>query len=568
MRLSGKAYVLPRTGQQGIPLITVNTDLVKATIYRIGDRSLIDNVLGYDFERNLNSYTLDEIADQRGEKVWTGELKVEKELNQEITTAFPIMEAVPEMQPGVYLLVARPGNVPGDDYGERTTQWFIVSDLGLTAFSGTDGIHAYVNSLATTAPLADVEIRLLARNNDVLAVKKTDGNGAVTFAARACARRRRAGAGADRGVGRRRRLRLPQFEAIGVRSDRPGRGRTRRAARARCLRIHRARRLSHRRDRVCDGASARRRGHRRPRRRLDHGGRNAPMASSIAAPSCRTRGSADARSTCRSSPRRRPEHGASPSMPTRKGRRSGPPPSWSRTMCRIGSNSISPPKPPAISPEAPVEVMLDGRFLYGAPAAGLGIEGEVNIAKAAERPGYPGYSFGLDASDGADQDEAWAPRAFLSPICLLTDADGKAIFPVALGTLPASTKPLEANVVVRLAEPGGRAIERKLTLPDRAERADDRGEAALCRQVSQRQRHRQVRCRHGRARRPTDRRHRTQMATAQHRIQISVVSQQRLLELRADQGDAPRRRRHSSTLRPTGRARSRSPSPGDDTVSK
>ena len=46
-----------------------------------------------------------------------------------------------------------------------------------------------------------------------------------------------------------------------------------------------------------------------------------------------------------------------------------------------------------------------------------------------------------------------------------TDAAGKATFTVALDKVPASSKPLEANVVVRLAEPGGRAIERKLTLP-------------------------------------------------------------------------------------------------------
>jgi hypothetical protein len=37
------------------------------TIYRIGDRSLLDNVLGYDFERNLYSYSLDDIADQKGQ---------------------------------------------------------------------------------------------------------------------------------------------------------------------------------------------------------------------------------------------------------------------------------------------------------------------------------------------------------------------------------------------------------------------------------------------------------------------------------------------------------------------
>src|SRR4029450_3896661 len=156
------------------PLVTVNTDKVKVTIYRIGDRSITDNVLGYEFERNLYDSDLDAIADEKGENFWTGELKVEKELNQEITTAFPIMDAVPELQPGVYLLAAQPGNIPGDDYSQRTTEWFIVSDLGLTSFSGTDGIHAYVNSLATTAPVGGVELRLLARNNHVLAARKSD----------------------------------------------------------------------------------------------------------------------------------------------------------------------------------------------------------------------------------------------------------------------------------------------------------------------------------------------------------------------------------------------------------
>ena len=78
---AGKAYVLPKTGQQGIPLVSVNTDTIKVTIYRIGDRNLIDSVLGGDFQRNLYGYTLNDIAEQKGEQVWTGELKVEKELN-------------------------------------------------------------------------------------------------------------------------------------------------------------------------------------------------------------------------------------------------------------------------------------------------------------------------------------------------------------------------------------------------------------------------------------------------------------------------------------------------------
>ncbi len=157
--------------------------------------------------------------------MWTGELKVEKELNTDITTAFPITEAVPAHAARRLLLAAEPGDVPGDEYGERTTQWFIVSDLGLTAYSGPDGIHAFVNSLATTAPLGGVEVRLLARNNEVLAdqedrrERQRRPSSPVFRAAKAGSRRR---CSSPR---RRRRLRLPQSEAVGLRSDRPRRRR-------------------------------------------------------------------------------------------------------------------------------------------------------------------------------------------------------------------------------------------------------------------------------------------------------------------------------------------------------
>ncbi len=57
----------------------------------------------------------------------------------------------------------------------------VVSDLGLTTFSGDDGLHASVRSLASAAPLAGVEVRLVARNNEVLASKTTGADGRVDF---------------------------------------------------------------------------------------------------------------------------------------------------------------------------------------------------------------------------------------------------------------------------------------------------------------------------------------------------------------------------------------------------
>ena len=185
VRFTGRAYVLPRTGQRGIPLVSVNTPSVSVNVFRIGDRNLINTVIDGDFQRTLSRYELSSLGDERGTKVWSGELATAMTLNQDVTTAFPVDEAIGAMQPGIYVMTAAakgPGSDSGDG-GGLATQWFIVSDLGLTAFSGNDGIHVFVNSLASTEAIAKAEVRLVARNNEILATRKTDDAGHVVFEA-------------------------------------------------------------------------------------------------------------------------------------------------------------------------------------------------------------------------------------------------------------------------------------------------------------------------------------------------------------------------------------------------
>src|SRR5262244_1380372 len=183
VRFTGKAYVLPRAGQRGIPLVSVNTTAVEIEIYRIGDRNLLNTVIGSDFQRPLDRFDLGRLAEERGASVWKGEMKVEQVLNTDVTTAFPVGEAIGNVAPGVYVMVAKPAGGGGNEYDQLATQWFIVSDLGLTAFSGNDGVHAFVNSLETTQPRAATEVRLLSRSNEILATKRTDDSGHVQFEA-------------------------------------------------------------------------------------------------------------------------------------------------------------------------------------------------------------------------------------------------------------------------------------------------------------------------------------------------------------------------------------------------
>ena len=53
----------------------------------------------------------------------------------------------------------------------------------------------------------------------------------------------------------------------------------------------------------------------------------------------------------------------------------------------------------------PAPVSIDGRYLYGAPAAGLGLEGEIALKPTRENATFPGYQFGL-----ADEEETETVR--------------------------------------------------------------------------------------------------------------------------------------------------------------
>ena len=144
VRFTGKNYVLPRVGQEGIPVISVNTPKVAVDVLRIGDRNLIGTLRSEDFLAQLTTYKIKKYVENEGVKVWSGTLDVKPDTNKDVTTAFPVSDAVGKLQPGVYLMTAKAGEKPAagseedDEYSTLATQWFIVSDLGLTSFSAND----------------------------------------------------------------------------------------------------------------------------------------------------------------------------------------------------------------------------------------------------------------------------------------------------------------------------------------------------------------------------------------------------------------------------------------------
>lgn len=462
VRFTSRAYVLPRTGQRGIPVVSVNTTAVSAQIFRIGDRNLINTVLSIDFQRSLSSYELGDLGGERGVKVWSGELAVANTLNEDVTTAFPVDQAVGDLQPGVYVMTATakgPGSSSAEDQDTLATQWFIVSDMGLTAFSGNDGIHVFVNSLASTAPQRNVEVRLLARNNEILATRKTNEAGHALFEA-----------GLARGEGGLSPALLTvmtekgDYAFLSLKTsafDLTDRGVSGRRVPAGLDAFVYAERGVYRSGETVYLTALLRDGQ-------GNAAAGAPMTLVVERPD----GVEYRRAVL-------PDQGAGGRSLTLPLNAVAPTGTW-----RV--RAFTDPKAPAIgettfmvedylperlefsatteakfiTPDKPISMKVDGRFLYGAPASELQLEGEVAVAEAVERPGYAGYVFGASNPD----DESSSERQQLDSLPQ-TDAQGRATFDVSLAKVPNSSRPQEAQIFIRMAESGGRAVERKVVLP-------------------------------------------------------------------------------------------------------
>ena len=196
VRFLGNAYVLPAGGEPTIPVVTVNTNRVNAKLFRIGDRQLADAIADGTFLSQLSYWETDDIEAKSGEKVWTGTVDVQSDINREMTTAIPVGELQSKLKPGAYVLTAEAVNASSEDWGPKATQWFIVTDLGLTTLSGNDGLHVMVRSLGTAGPVGGVALKLVAVNNEVLGEATTRFRRLCQFRPRPDPRHRLDGAGA------------------------------------------------------------------------------------------------------------------------------------------------------------------------------------------------------------------------------------------------------------------------------------------------------------------------------------------------------------------------------------
>ena len=461
VRFTGDAFVLPATARRGIPLVSVNAERADLKLYRIGDRNLVTLLTNSQFLTQMDGYNASRIEQESGELVWEGSIELGQELNREVVTSFPVDQALPARKPGVYVITAEAANAVSQDWNSKATQWFVVSDIALSTYAGTDGLHVFVRSLGTAGSLEGVELQLLAKNNEILGTATSGADGRAVFSAgltRGTAAMAPAVLTARRGEEDY--VFLDMTRAGFDLSDRGVTGRP--APGAIDILTWTERGIYRPGETVHASALA---------RDVDANAiENLPLTFVFLRPD----GVEEQRMV---------ENGAlggyALQLPLLDTAMRG---TWTLQVftdpkgSAIGERSFlvddfvpdriefdlgSEAK--EVEPGGNVLVAIDGHYLYGAPAAGLSLEGEVVLRPTRTHSAFSGYQFGL-----ADEEGIEAVRVPLDALPML-DEEGKALIDVAVDEVPATTRLVAADIVIRMREGGGRAVERTLTLPVRPE---------------------------------------------------------------------------------------------------
>ncbi len=459
---TGRSYVLPKTAEAALPVTTVNLDELDLRIHRVDDRNLLRAIQERFFTASLNTYRENDLMDQLGKQVWEGTGAVERRLNEDVVTRLPLAEAIGDFEAGVYVAVAR---APGDteDWEDAATQWFVVTDLGLTTTLADDGLHVFVHGLSDAETREGVALTLLARNNEVLGEAITDAKGYAAFAP-GLTRGERGSAPAlltaERGAGDFAFLDLttPGFDL----SDRGVEGRaapgpvdifatTERGAYRPGETVY-ATILA--RDNGAEAVSdlpltvivERPDGVEHTRRTVaDAGAGGRAFSVGLAATAMRgtwtMRVHADPDGTALA----RLPFLVEDFLPQRID-----------VALSAPEGRVSLADTPAIG----VEVT----YLYGAPAAALPIEGEAVVRAVRTLDAYPNFEFGLEE----EQRTTWVRT--LEP-GFGTDEAGRASVPLTLPEGVRSSRPLSLSAVIRVRDGSSRPVERRLDMPLAGDRA-------------------------------------------------------------------------------------------------
>ncbi len=170
---ASRGSLLPTRLAEGLPVIALNVDKVDVEFFRVKPEMLSNFLANWGRNSSLYYYQSKETLDM-AELVYSGRFDLNPARNTRETVLLPIAGIKPLQAPGVYLAVMRASGVYG--YSQPATL-FTLSDIGLSAHRYRDRIDVFTQALEGGKALNGVKLELHDDKGKLLAQASTDGDG-------------------------------------------------------------------------------------------------------------------------------------------------------------------------------------------------------------------------------------------------------------------------------------------------------------------------------------------------------------------------------------------------------
>ena len=175
---ASRGSVLPTRLAEGLPVIALNVDKVDVDFFRVKPESLPAFLTQWGRNSSLQSYEAKDLLSM-ADLVYGGRFDLNPARNTRETVILPTSGIKALQQPGVYLAVMKPSG--SYNYSTPATL-FTLSDIGLSVHRYQKRLDVFSQALEGGKALADVELELLDGKGKRLAQGKTDKTGHAELA--------------------------------------------------------------------------------------------------------------------------------------------------------------------------------------------------------------------------------------------------------------------------------------------------------------------------------------------------------------------------------------------------
>ncbi|EXF91551.1 alpha-2-macroglobulin [Pseudomonas fluorescens HK44] len=170
---ASRGTLLPTRLAEGLPVIALNVDKINVEFFRIKPESLPAFLTQWGRNSSLQSYESRELLPM-ADLVYGGRFDLNPARNTRETLLLPIAGLKPLQQPGVYLAVMRAAGTYS--YSQPATL-FTLSDIGLSVHRYQNRLDVFTQALEGGKALDDVSLELLDANGRVVGQGKTEKGG-------------------------------------------------------------------------------------------------------------------------------------------------------------------------------------------------------------------------------------------------------------------------------------------------------------------------------------------------------------------------------------------------------